>query len=105
MPGATERTDVGLRLDDDSIQSPILGAGTFVRSELAYVVPFPVPCGHCERETFEFVAQLVDREELVCQECGTTLDLNAKEWASLRNKLRKLCVQKLAPVARIKMAP
>lgn len=74
----------------------------FVRSELAYVVPFPVPCAHCGNETFEFIARLVDLEEMACPACNSILDLNTKEWATLRQKLKKLCVRKLAPLAPVK---
>lgn len=76
----------------------------FVRSELAFVVPFPVPCSKCEIENFEFVARLVDLEEMACPSCGAILDLNTKDWAALRSKLRKLCVGNLAPLAPIKKA-
>jgi hypothetical protein len=74
----------------------------FIRSELAYVVPFPVPCSGCGNENFEFAARLVDLEEITCPSCGAVLDLNTKDWVSFRKSLKKLCVGKLAPVAPVK---
>ena len=74
----------------------------FIGSELAYVVPFPVPCSKCENENFEFAAKLVDLEEMTCPSCGAVLDLNTKEWQGFRRRLKRLCVGKVAPVARMK---
>lgn len=72
------------------------------RSELAFVVAFPIPCSHCENENLEFVGKLVDLEEIACPSCGAVLDLNTAEWAAFRKKLKKLCVRNLAPLARRK---
>lgn len=76
----------------------------FIRSELAWVVDFPVPCGNCEKEFLERAARLVGLAETTCPHCGVVLDLDTPEWASFRDQVKEFCVGKSAPIAPVKKA-
>lgn len=75
------------------------------RSELAWVVTVPVPCGHCSEETPESVASLVEIAETTCAACGAILRLDTDEWARFREAMEEVCVGKFAPIAPIKKFP
>ena len=74
----------------------------FVRSELAWVVSVPVPCGNCGKESLEMVARLVNSGEISCAACGCLLDLNTAEWTDFRHALEKFYIGKQSPIAPIK---
>ena len=73
-----------------------------IRSELAWVVEFPIPCGKCGKETLHTVASFVNHDTIECRQCGAPLDLGTHQWTTLRNTLRNLCIGEKAPIASVK---
>ena len=77
----------------------------FIRSELAWVIDFPVPCGNCEKEFLERAARLVSLAEIGCPHCGALLSLDGQEWTAFRHQVEEFTVGKSAPIAPVKQAP
>ena len=74
-------------------------------SELSWVLPIPIPCGHCGKEFAQIAARLVDLVEIECPSCGMLLDLDTQEWAAFRNSVKEFSVGKFAPVAQVQKQP
>jgi len=68
-------------------------------NELAWVIQFPIPCGSCGKEFLEIIARFVDETEIACRHCNAILDLDTKEWVTLRDSLRNLRVGDRVPIA------
>ena len=75
------------------------------RSELAWIINIPIPCGNCGKEGLERAANLVELTEYPCSSCGALLDLNTSEWANFRNHVEKFSIGVFAPVAPVKKLP
>lgn len=73
-----------------------------IRSELTWVVEFPIPCGNCGKEMLHTVASFVNHDSIVCGACQAELDLGTHQWTTVRNTLRKLCIGEKAPIAPVK---
>jgi hypothetical protein len=51
-------------------------------SALDWVVPVPVRCPHCHKESVEMYGRLVDNNEIACSRCGSSVNLRTGEWQS-----------------------
>lgn len=74
---------------------------SIVRSEIGWVVEFPVPCENCETEGLYTIRHLVERDTVDCVNCRKPLYIGTKEWTAIRDQLRELCVRKHAPIAKV----
>ena len=57
------------------------------RSELRWVVKFPVPCHACDKESLHVIAQIVRRDRLPCSYCGAMVDVKRDHLRAVVNEL------------------
>ena len=70
-----------------------------VKSELDWVVKFPIRCPHCGKESMEVAARLINDRSAVCSNagCGASIDLSSKEWKPFIDEISE-ALQKLRPL-------